>query len=283
MKEAIVFLTKNTTKELSEFADEVADKTKKDVIIVSDEEPELCAAAACVSISRNHLEAKCSDSVCRMANLVGCNINSISTHIKKDVIAWDKLFFFFTSKFKSDACPIKFDSYDFVWVFEDDVFFRSANQIRIMSLKYKGADLVSRSHVEEIEPKDWDWHWRSIKQAHRGPYFRSMMCACGISRKLLSLIGERAKPFVGLFHIESMLNTIANENNLKVICAKEFSTIVWKADWTLDKMYQLPDNFFHPFKESRKEARERLLKMVYDNYSAVEDLPKFCFTSQELL
>lgn len=275
-KEAIVFLTKSITTELSEFADEVAKETSKDVIIVSDKEPVGQGNIAHVLRKPNHTEAVCSDNICRTTNLVGCNIDSVSTHIKKDVIAWDKLFFFFGGMFESGM------NYKFIWVFEDDVFFRSASQVKTMSTKYKGADLVCRSHTEEIEPKDWDWHWRSIKKSHKGPYFRSMMCACGISRKLLNLIGERAKPFVGLFHIESMLNTVANENNLKVVCAKEFSTIVWKADWTLDKMYQLPNNFFHPLKASHKEARVKLLEMASKNYKTTEHLPEFCFNSQEL-
>jgi hypothetical protein len=120
MKTAVAFLTKYPHVNLIKFAEEV-ESIGFDVFIVSDD---FCESKNIVYID---------DAVCLWQGYVNAHIWENSPTIKKQVTAWDKMLYLF--------CEDE-TKYDFIWVFEDDVFIPSAETIQLLQMKYKNYHLV---------------------------------------------------------------------------------------------------------------------------------------------
>jgi hypothetical protein len=262
MKTAVVFLSKQPSLETLKFADEVYDKSKFDVFIVVDDEKYVLPL-----LSKKHVAYSVEDEECQKHHYVGCNIAKGHTHIAKDVIAWDKFLFLF--------CEV-LTSYDFVWVFEDDVFIPFVNTIAKLHDNYSNNDLVVPNNFHKIDGV-MDWHWKSIMESIKPPYFYSMVCAMGISRRLLSKVREYKKQNNKLFHIEAMFNTIAMQNKFNVISPLELKSIVWMGQWRIDEFLLLPNNVFHPLKETSEhpDYRKRIIEYSKNGYKPQNMLPQF--------
>lgn len=254
MKVAVVFLTKRPQNHTIDFAKEIS-KLFDTFIVVDDES----------YVAKDDMFICVKDNVCEENNYVGCNILG-STHIDKKVIAWDKFLYEF--------CEVK-TSYDFVWVFEDDVFIYDLNSLIFINRFSKKSDLVVCNNNKKKD-KSLDWHWRYIFDKISAPYYFSMVCAMGISKRALSFIREYKNSKKQLFHIEAMFNTICMQNDLKVKTPKEFSTIVWLGDWDIDHFVRLKNNFYHPVKQDHYALRKKVIEAFKDdNYKATKKFPQF--------
>lgn len=264
MKIAVCFLSKYPVSETITFAEEISKETNFDVFIVSDEK---FRGRDKVSIYPNFHIVHVDDEFCQKKHYVNCNISNTATHIKKNPIAWDKMLYFF--------CEVYVD-YDFVWVFEDDVFIPSIYTIIKLHEKYGHYDLVTPNNFEKTD-KLKDWHWKHIFNSIQPPYFYSMVCACGLSKNMFKEIKKYADFHHHLFYIEAIFNTLANQSGLKVIDAFELKSIVWEGKWGIDEFLLLPDNVFHPLKVLTNYPlyRAKIEKAKAENYIPINNLPDF--------
>jgi hypothetical protein len=107
-----------------------------------------------------------------------------------------------------------------------------------------------------------------------------MVCACGISKKLLKAIDKYVQQKNELFYIEVMFNTLAHHNKLKVKDVFELKSIVWMGNWGLDEFLLLPNNIFHPKKELDKfeSYRRKIANAKRNKYEPINNLPGFLLT-----
>ncbi|CAF1022235.1 unnamed protein product [Rotaria sordida] len=180
--------------------------------------------------------------------------NKIDMH--KDCIAWDKVLYYF--------CQVKQNDYSFVWLVEDDSFIPSVDAFFFLHNKYSnennGGDLICQKNDENLYGDTSTWKWADVPGKFSPPWYHSMCCAIGCSRKLLDAIANYVKQRHSIPFIEYMFNTIAMQNHLKVINPPELSTIVYRENWTPEHVRQRPNNWFHPFKNEhvRREIRSQI-------------------------
>lgn len=260
MRIAIAFLSKYPSIETINFATKIGIETDfKAHIIVDSMEP--------VAITQNCMIVQLSDTICMSAGYKNCNIGDNITSIKKNPTAWDKFLYYF--------CELD-TSYDYVWVFEDDVFIPSIDVLKNLILKYTEFDLVTANNFVRRN-NDMTWYWPHIIDKIQGPHFNSMVCAAGLSKNLLEVIKKRVQVAGELFYIESLLNTLAIQNSLSVKCPLELKSIVWMGHWGIDEFLLLPHNIFHPLKDiDDYESKRALIKdKIEDGYIPKNNLPGF--------
>lgn len=261
MKSAVVFLTKIPHSSTIRFAQQIKNMLGHEVYIIVDSEeyiPEHQTSITFIQIK---------DEYCRQKGYVNSNISANNTHIGKNPIAMDKFLLFFCE----NDLP-----YDFVWVFEDDVFIPSLKAFENLDNKYSKNDLVTPNNFLKKD-RALDWHWPHIVNKIGPPYYYSMVCAMGLSKSMLKVI----KSYVGfekrLFYQEAMFNTLAMQNELSVADPLELKSIVWMGEWGLDEFLLLPDNMFHPIKalEEHQILRDAVVEIAATNYCPVDRLPHF--------
>lgn len=261
MNVAIVFLTVCPKQNTISFALEVKESLGYDVFLVVDDNSCLLDIEDLHIIQMNDDKTK---------PYINSNISNDSTHIKKNPIAMDKFLFAF--------CENYID-YDFVWVFEDDVFIPSVDTIQNLHNNYGNFDLVTPNHFIKND-KTPDWHWRSIFALFPNrtePFHYSMVCAMGLSRRMLNEIYDYAFSYNTLFYCEVMFNTLAHDHKLKVSNPLELKSIVWMGDWGVDEFLLLPNNVFHPRKDidNHFRLRECVNSLSLTNYKPINKLPPF--------
>jgi hypothetical protein len=261
MKIAIVFLTVNPKQNTISFALEVKESLGYDVFLVVDDN------SCMLEIEDLHIIQMNDD---RTKPYINSNIGDDTTHIKKNPIAMDKFLFAFCENYLD---------YDFVWVFEDDVFIPSVNTIQKLQNNYGNFDLVTPNHFIKTD-KVPNWHWPSIFNLfpdREEPFYFSMVCAMGLSRNMLEAIKKFSNENQTLFYIEVMFNTLAEDNNLKIIDAFELKSIVWMGHWGIDEFLLLPNNVFHPRKDIDNHFRLRgaVNSLSLTNYKPINRLPPF--------
>ena len=151
-------------------------------------------------------------------------------------------------------CKMNFD-YDNIWFIEEDVFIPNENIIENINKKYPEGDLLCTSNYvfhnqEELNECYWG-HWNLILSQTKEtnitfPYGKSMICAIRCSKKLLYCINEHATRYNNLFMCESLFNTIALHNHLKILAIPELENIYWTYDWNKSDIKQT--NLYHPIK-----------------------------------
>lgn len=256
------------------FAEEIIDKTKFDVFLVEDKIKIESASFICDETWYDDSLlgiVAANESYMLKNGFYGCNINGEETHIKKKIIAYDKFLFFFTQ-----LAELKKD-YDFVWVFEDDVFIPNVQTIVTLNLKYGTPyDLAVANHNPKVDNLV-DWHWEHIIPYIEGPWFSSMVCAAGFSREMLNEVEKYRHSISRYIHIESMFNTIADHSELCVIPVPELKSCVWMGDWGLDEFIMLPDNVFHPLKQigDHQSYRDAIKVAKENGYNPNKHLPEF--------
>ncbi|CAF2491952.1 unnamed protein product [Rotaria sp. Silwood2] len=182
--------------------------------------------------------------------------SSNKLEMNKDCISWDKAIYYF--------CQIKQNDYSFVWLIEDDSFIPSVDAFFLLHNKYSnennGGDLICQKNDENLYGDTSAWKWADVVGKFSPPWYHSMVCAIGCSRRLLDKIANYVKQRRFLPFIEYMFNTIAMQNHLKVINPPELSTIVFRENWTWEHVRQRPNNWFHPFKNEhvRRDIRSRM-------------------------
>lgn len=259
MRTAIVFLTVVPHSNTLLFAEEIDNNTDFDVFIVSD-------SIFSIDIGSKYINYV-NDVKCIEKGYTGCNISETATHINKWVIAYDKYCYLFCEKYLE---------YDFVWVFEDDVFIPSIQTLLNLHEKYKKNDLVTPNNFYN-KGNEIGWHWSNVYDKIKPPYYFSMVAGCGMSRKMLDQVKEYKNKNNQLFYIEVMFNTLAMQNNLRVIHAFELKSIVWTGEWDLDAFLLLPNNVFHPKKDVENHYlwRNSILEAKKQGIKPVDRLPDF--------
>lgn len=260
MRIAVVFLTNYPHENTIEFAREVKIQTNFDTFLVIDDNTQYHGK----TFKEINL-IQVPDSMCTEYS------NSVyiegSTAVQKNPISWDKFIYSF--------CMVH-TSYDFVWVFEDDVFIPSVSTITDLNNKYRMYDLVTANNFHKTD-NVMDWHWRHIVDKVPSPYFYSMVCAMGISRRTLDVVKEYVHYNKTLFYHEVMFNTLAMHNGLKVTDALELTSVVWQGKWDIDEFLLLPNNVFHPRKdiENHPKLRQQILDAIKNVYVPKNNLPQF--------
>jgi hypothetical protein len=270
MKTAIAFLCKEPQQELISFAEQIVDNNLFDVYIITDND-------YCEFTNVRHYNLKIisiSDAMCKKFGFINSNISDNSTHIKKNPIAYDKALLYF--------CGIK-TNYEKVWFIEDDVFIPSVEHLVNLNNRYASCDLITANNFAKTDNIK-DWHWAHIFDKIEPPYYHSMVCVCGCSRKMLNTIFKYVEKNNTLFYIEAMFNTLAMQNNLIVADAFELKSIVWQGEWGLDEFLLLPNNLFHPVKATYFHQTYRgainLCKQDKD-VELINKLPEFITTHPE--
>jgi hypothetical protein len=155
-------------------------------------------------------------------------------------ISWDKSLYYFSN--------IQ-TNYNNVWFIEDDVYFYNEDTILNIDKKYPNSDILTDKYEEyDSKRKDY-WHWKSIMNKIKidPPYYKTMVCAVRMSKKLLECIGDYAKNHNTLFYLEAMYPTLAKRNKLKYDNPDELSTVVYRKDWKKEDINKT--NLYHPIKD----------------------------------
>ena len=174
------------------------------------------------------------------------NINAIT--LKKSVSGWDKAICYFA---------IYNATYKNVWFVEDDVFFNNEETMVEIDKKYINADLLCNSDLTFAKNRE-DWLWRIIDINMPPPYVCGMMCACRMSRTMISSLKNYADKNKTLFFLEALFPTIALHNSLSCLQPKELLTITHRNEWDIDTL--TGNNLYHPMKkiEDHLVVRARL-------------------------
>jgi hypothetical protein len=261
MRIAVVFLTNKPHNNTIDFAIEVKRQTNFDTFLVIDDNTQYHGK----SFKEVNL-IQIPDKMC--TEYKNCVYIEGKTQVQKNPIAWDKFLYSF--------CALDNTTYDFVMVFEDDVFIPSIKTITNFYEKYKKFDLITPNNFKK-EDAIMDWHWREIVGKISAPYYYSMVCGMGLSRKMFNAIKEYVDFNKTLFFHEVMFNTLAMQTELKVTDAIELTSIVWQGKWDIDEFLLLPDNFFHPRKdiENHPKLREQISQAIKNVYEPKDNLPQF--------
>ena len=232
---AISFLTRRPSPETVSFASELARSIPSiDVHIIIDDNtfdiPQVNMSA--VRFVRFN-DTICSESGFSSSNTFGTG---------KDCSAWDKAIYFFTRVSTH---------YKFMWFVEEDVFIPSASAFLAVH------QLYSRSHdliVPNVEYNfDGDvsiwYHAYLLAEAFVPPWSYGMVCAMGVSRRLLSAVDEYTRWRGHSSFIEFLFHTLAlHDHRMKVIVPAELSTIVYRKNYNFEQMQAAPNNWWHPVK-----------------------------------
>jgi len=247
MNKAIAFITLRPTKDLIEFAKELICKTDYDIyIFIDDNNYKIIDDNSCINYIQIN-NADCINNGFQWVTKLCFNPNSLQ------VCSWDKALYYFS---------LINTTYDFIWGFEDDVFIPSVDTILNLNKYVKpSTGLVSAKNLGNFDGNT-SWLWIQAKEAGlKLPWHSSMVPAVGISKKLMNLIRDFAKDNGYLVLTEIMFNTLAMHNNLNVVIAEEFSTIVYRNEWKIDDFKNNKNNLFHPVKDTdnHKKYRESIL------------------------
>lgn len=167
----------------------------------------------------------CMENGFQMANLA----------LNKMVSGWDKAIYFFSFYPKE---------YDHIWYIEDDIFLYDENVFKNIDNKYPDSDLL----VKQIDEKDGEkWLWSAVINHLPEPHYNSLVCACRVSKQLLSHIYDYVKKYKQLIFIEILFTSIAKANNLHCDCPIELVPVIYRYDWNVNNVNKL--QLFHPVKD----------------------------------
>jgi len=232
---SIYFLCKTPNQVLIDFAKEILNAQFCNVFIVVDDNS---------FIANDKMFIQVSDEVC-----ISTGYYNINESIAKNPSAWDKVVYHLCKKSNENFC----------FIIEDDVFIPSVNSIKNL-FKYEKYDLVSPFNKMKKEHISNDsWVWSNVVNKINEPYFYSMVCALGVSRRLINVIKEYVSKSNTLFYLEVIFNTLANHKSLNIIVPNELSTIIYDMDWTNEEISSLPNNLFHPIKDKNQHYHLRKL------------------------
>lgn len=190
--------------------------------------------------------------LCEKTNFYNSSVSANMPYI----IAWDKAIFFF--------CKLA-TYYDYVWFIENDVYFQSENQLTFFDQDplYSTADLLVKDHIVNATgniKEGWD-HWINIQNQIPIPWAHSLVCIIRISRKLLDEV-ERfiyKRPFI---FIEALFNTIAEQQNMTILCPIEFRSILYDEKWYDETVIHYTNFFFHPIKDEKRHIHFRSIQQI---------------------
>jgi hypothetical protein len=155
------------------------------------------------------------------------------------VNGWDKVLLFSMSLFMN--------TYNNVWIMEDDVFLFDEKTLINIDKKYEDADLLSADLEENNTGEKETWHWPTIEINLNPPFYHGMMCCVRMSRKLLNSIKEYCIVNKTLFFLEALFPTIAKNNNLICSQPEELKNIFFRHNFDIMKLNT--GYIYHPIKD----------------------------------
>jgi len=165
------------------------------------------------------------------------NLNFIT--FKKYVTGWDKAIYYFTN------CE---DKYDFVWFFEDDVFFFSDQILLDIDNKYINQDILCNCDFKEANLNIWLWN-KIKNNYYNKPYYNGMMCIVRLSNLYLSKIKEHVNKYKTMFFLEAFYPIIAKKYNMSIIISPdEFSTVTYRDYFKVKFIIENKNKLYHPIK-----------------------------------
>jgi hypothetical protein len=175
------------------------------------------------------------------------NTNTII--LRKEVTGWDKALFYFTYISKK---------YENIWFMEDDIFIYNENVLLQIDEKNENADIICNSSFEEAKLNEW--LWRYIKIEMPPPYYCGMMCACRMSKNMLSALKDYTIRHKTLFFLEACFPTIAQKYELNYVNPIEMKTITHRNQFDISEFNN--NGIFHPVKniDLHDKIREHLSK-----------------------
>lgn len=230
MKQAICLLSRDVHIEWLEFLNKF---TYYDIFICIDNNDEDYQKKYSDAFSHiSFIQIK--NETCREQGYTNCN----SCVGFPEIISWDKAIYYFSEREQT---------YDNVWLIEEDVFFMNENVLKRIDSTFPESDLLTSFH--NINPNgemdSWN-HWVNVIHRIDPPWAHSMVCACRVSCKLFSEIKKYKTIHGHLFFIEAMFNTIAHQSNLIVNTPQQLSCVHWNTSWNRDNINI--DQVYHPFK-----------------------------------
>jgi hypothetical protein len=162
-------------------------------------------------------------------------INAAST-IPKKPSAWDKALYYFCLKTTARH----------IWFIEEDVFVPRPNIMDEMNARYPNTDLVTKQHVSEKDDPGFYW-WFDAEEKMDRPYYRSLVCATRVSRRILDKVATMAKEKRTVCFVETIFSTIAHQNNFSIVQAPELQSVIFRHSWTKETVHM--NGLFHPVKE----------------------------------
>jgi hypothetical protein len=219
------------------FADALAEISRTEIIIVSDNKPfDLPSVAKCIYID---------DIVARENGF----FNS-SPIIAKTPTAWDKAIYYITHHEKA---------VDYVWIMEDDVFFTNPAICVALMEKYSNdtSDLIVRNFFLRDQHQNWP-HWHFAARFRREHQAGAFLPLCRLSHRMAELTRDFVREHGSLDFIEVMFASLATCHNLTIkimnfISERRFHggpgfrTLELLQLWGDD----LENGIFHPVKSDR--------------------------------
>jgi hypothetical protein len=182
-------------------------------------------------------------------------INSSSIYLNfNKVIGWDKALLFFNELTKYKKTKNK---YNFIWFLENDVWFFDETTLLNIDNKYFESDLLTNKYGEK--DNELIWPWNVIKKDENFKYYKSLICGCRFSQKMIESIDEYVNEFKTLLFIEIMFPTLAFKNNLIYRCPDELNKILYQYDFVDVDFNKI--QLFHPVKNIEKQ------KLIRNNIS----------------
>lgn len=253
---AIVFLTKEPDNEILDNADKLSDTYS--VFIIMDNNK------AKIPNNNKIKFLKIDDLECEENNFInsgGCSSGLWSKdpyiwkqYNIKNPSAWDKGLYYFCRKDKN---------YKNVWFIEDDVLIPKVSIFNHIDKLYNNSDFLSEACDINTSGDINDWHWKYAKETFNTPWYRSMICTCRMSKKLLSEINNYVINNKMLMFDEIMFPTIAKQSNLIVHNPKELSGIKYWDKW--DEHNTNLYTLYHPVK--KESERIRIKNILLNNDS----------------
>lgn len=204
----------------------------------------ICDNPNCDTVSLPNITfVKITDDECRRTGY-----NNSNTAISKRPSAWDKVILYF--------CEQNLEP-EHVWFIEEDVFVPRANIFKELDQRYSTTDLVTKQHVKDTDDPGFEFWYDGDGRMER-PFYRSLVCATRVSRRLFDKVKELHDAKNTLCFIEIMFSTLAVKNNFSIQHPPELQSIIFRHTWTEETVNT--KGLFHPIKDTslHDTYRERL-------------------------
>lgn len=174
--------------------------------------------------------------------------NNANPAIVKRPSAWDKVILYFC---ENNTQP------EYVWFVEEDVFVPRADIFKELDQRYPTTDLVTKQHVKDTDDPSFEFWYDGDGKMER-PFYRSLVCATRVSRRLFDKVKELHDTKNTLCFIEIIFSTLAVKHNFTIEQAPELQSIIFRHTWTEETV--TPNGLFHPIKDTtlHDTYRERL-------------------------
>ena len=193
---------------------------------------------------------KLTDEVCKTSGY-----NNSNPAIPKRPSAWDKaLYYFCTQNIEPQH----------VWFVEEDVFVPRESLFKELDERYPTTDFIMKQHVKDTDDPAFEFWYDGDGKMDR-PFYRSLVCATRVSRRLLDRVKDLHDSKRTLVFIEIMFNTLAVQNNYTMEMPKELQNIIFRHEWTEETVNG--NELFHPVKDTtlHDTYRERIAQRTESN------------------